>query len=421
VTTDSRIVIVGAGQAGGRTAQALRRFGHAGSITILGDEIHAPYERPPLSKDILLGRVLPESLRLLSDEGWHAAGVKLCRAATATSIDRAARQVWLDNGDAVEYDTLVLATGARAKPFPGHVQAATELFQLRTLEDAERLRPRLVKGRHLAVVGAGFIGMELAASARLLGVEVTLIEASPLPLARLLPSAFAERLVALHRRQGVTVLLDAPVASLAPGRILLADGRSLSADTIVVGVGARANDELAARAGITVRDGVIVDACGRSGDPAVFAVGDVARHVDPAAGLDQRLESWRNAEDGAQVAAAAICGAPLPQRSAPWFWTDQYGRNIQLAGWPGDVHECTDFGDADGGPALSYYCDAGVVRGVIGIDCGRDVRVAMKLIEAGHRVAVDDLAPPRALTRPTKVGAGIRPLAAEIGLVPPRQ
>lgn len=396
----SRIVIVGAGQAGGRTAQALRRNGHAGPITLIGDENLPPYERPPLSKDILLGRASPESLSLLKEAAWQALDVDLRCGASVSAIHPATRTVSLDDGSEIDYDVLVCATGARARSFPGAVQSGTELLQLRNLADAQRLKPRLAPGQRIGIIGAGFIGMELASSARQLGADVVLIEGAVRPLARLLPAAFAAELVEIHRARGVEVVLDASVASLSPGRILLADGRAFSVDTIIVGIGARANDELAATAGLIVRDGIVVDAVGRSSDPAVYAVGDVARHVDLAAALDHRLESWRNAEDGALAVAAAICGMPVPDRRVPWFWTDQYGRNIQIAGKPGDDHVRIDRGDRAAGPSISYYLERGILRGAIAIDSARELRGAMKLMESGQAVEPDALAGHRSRARP---------------------
>src|SRR5690606_3730383 len=217
--------------------------------------------------------------------------------------------------------------------------------------------PRLSPGQRVGIVGAGFIGLELAATARTLGAEVTLVEAAPRPLARLLPAAFAFEQIELHRARGVQVLLGQAVERIAPGRIHLTDGRSVDADTIVVGIGACANAELAAAAGLAVRDGIVVDAAGRSSDPAIHAVGDAARHVDAGAGLDHRLESWRNAEDGAQAAAASILGLPPPRPPVPWFWTDQYGRNIQIAGRPDDGHRCVVLDTPDDGPRLACYLD----------------------------------------------------------------
>lgn len=396
-----RVVIVGAGQAGGRTAQALRRLGHAGPVTLVGDEALPPYERPPLSKEVLLGRADPASLQLMQqEEGWRDIGVELRCAARAAGIDRAARRVCMDDGTALDYEHLVLATGARPRAFPGPVEPGTELLYLRTVDDALRLAPRLAPGRRLGIVGAGFIGLELAATARTLGAEVTLVEAAPRPLARLLPAAFALEQIELHRARGVQVLLGQAVERIAPGRIDLAGGRGVDVDTIVVGIGAHPNDELAAAAGLAVRDGIVVDAAGRSSDPAIHAVGDVARHVDARAELDHRLESWRNAEDGAQAAAASILGLPPPRPPVPWFWTDQYGRNIQIAGRPDDSHRCVVLGTPDDGPRLACYLDAAArLRGAIGIDCARELRRAMKLIESGEPVEEGALPAPRPRTR----------------------
>ena len=394
---NGRVLIVGAGQAGGRTAQALRRLGHAGPVTLVGDEALPPYERPPLSKEVLLGRAEPASLLLMQEEGWRQLGVELRRSARAVAIEREARRVRLDGGSALDYDHLVLATGARPRVFPGPVEPGTELLYLRTVDDALRLAPRLSPGQRVGIVGAGFIGLELAATARALGAEVTLVEAAPRPLARLLPAAFAFEQIELHRARGVQVLLGQAVERIAPGRIHLADGGCIDVDTIVVGIGACANDELAAAAGLAVRDGIVVDAAGRSSDPAIHAVGDVARHVDAGAGLDHRLESWRNAEDGAQAAAASILGLPPPRPPVPWFWTDQYGRNIQIAGRPDDGHRCVVLDTPDDGPRLVCYLDGSArLRGAIGIDCARELRRAMKLIERGEPVEDGALPVPRA-------------------------
>jgi NADPH-dependent 2,4-dienoyl-CoA reductase/sulfur reductase-like enzyme len=237
--------------------------------------------------------------------------------------------------------------------------------------------------------------MELASSARQLGADVTLIEAAARPLARLLPAAFSARLMEMHQTSGVQVLLNAAVESLSPGRVSLVDGREIYVDTIVIGIGAQPNDEIASDAGLHVRDGIVVDTQGRSSNAAIYAVGDVARHVNLEFGLDYRLESWRNAEDGALAAAAAICSMPAPARRAPWFWTDQYGHNIQLAGKPIDAHERIERGDPTTGPSISYYLESGIVRGAIAVDCARELRNSMNLIEGGKVVDPAALVGPR--------------------------
>lgn len=393
---NAHVVIAGAGQAGGRTAQALRRLGYTGRITLVGDETLPPYERPPLSKDVLLGRADISSLALLAKEDWAGIGVDLRLDVAVREIERDARSVQLGDGMTLAYDQLVIATGARARGFPGLVDPATEVLQLRSVADAARIAPELAPGRHVGVIGAGFIGLELAATARALGAAVTLVEAAPRPLARLLPAEFAAQLVALHRERGVQLHLGVAVERLTSSAIHLADGHRIDVDAIVVGIGAQANDEIAAAAGLAVRDGVVVDACGRSSDPHIFAVGDVARHVDPGAGLDHRLESWRNAEDGAVAVASAILGLAPPAPSVPWFWTNQYGQNIQIAGRPQDTHRRHCATEATTGPRIVYYLDAeDRIRGVIGVDCPREIRGAMKLMQSDRTVTVSELPVPR--------------------------
>lgn len=396
----AHVVIVGAGQAGGRTAQALRRLGHTGLITLVGEESLPPYERPPLSKDVLLGRADASSLLLMAKDGWRELDVELRCSTRVKKIDRGARRMTLVDGSELSFDVLVLATGARPRAYPGIVEANTELLYLRNIDDALRLAPRLLQGHHVAIIGAGFIGLEVASTARTLGADVTLVEAAPRLLARLLPAAFALEQLAVHRAHGVEVLLDRAVERIAPGRIYLTDGRVVEADTIVIGIGARANDELAVAAGLATHDGVVVDAAGRSSDPGIYAVGDVARYRDAATGIEHRLESWRNAEDSAQTVAASILGRPTARAPVPWFWTDQYGRNIQIAGRPDDGHRCIVKGGEDEEPSLTYYLDASQrLCGVIAVDSARELRRVMKLIETRDPVDVEALPAPRPRVR----------------------
>ena len=397
---NARVVIVGAGQAGGRTAQALRRLGHTGLITLVGEESLPPYERPPLSKDVLLGRADSSSLLLMANDSWRELDVELRCSNRVKQIDRDAHRVILADDSELRFDVLVLATGARPRAYPGTVEAGTELLYLRTIDDALRLAPRLMQGQHVAIIGAGFIGLEVASTARALGADVTLVEAAPRLLARLLPAAFALEQLAVHRAHGVEVLLDRSVERIAPGRIYLTDGRVVQADTIVIGIGARANDELAASAGLATHDGVFVDAAGRSSDLGIYAVGDAARYRDAATGIEHRLESWRNAEDSAQAVAALILGRPAARVPVPWFWTDQYGRNIQIAGRPDDGHRCIVKGGKNMEPSVAYYLDTSQrLCGVIAVDSARELRRAMKLIETRDPVDAEALPAPRPRVR----------------------
>jgi 3-phenylpropionate/trans-cinnamate dioxygenase ferredoxin reductase subunit len=392
------VLIVGAGHAGGRTAQALRRLGFTGSIGLFGEEADSPYERPPLSKEFLLEEADPASFQLAAPTAWRELDVdlRLCRRAVA--LDRERRQVTFDDGTSVRYEKLVLATGARARTLPAAASGAARFRYLRTLEDARALREDLAAARQLAVVGAGFIGLELASSARRLGKPVTVIEAASRVIARALPRRFGEWLLRLHRANGVDVRLGRQVTSGKSDRLELDDCSSVDADCIVAGIGAVPNDELASVGGLDVRDGILVDPYCRSSDPRIYAIGDVARCIDPATGLATRLESWRNAEDQAQTAARVICGDDrnigLP---VPWFWTDQHGRNVQIAGWPADDLTLCERGDPDHGPYLAYFLQGRVVRGTIGVDCGRDVRRAQSLIAEAREVHMNELPAPRGL------------------------
>jgi len=215
---------------------------------------------------------------------------------------------------------------------------------------------------------------------------VTVIEPANRPLARLLPPRFAHWMAGLHAANGVDIRLNRTVVRIGPGRVWLDDGACIDSDCVAVGIGAQPNDELARAAGLTVRDGVVVDDRCRTSDAAIYAVGDVARRVDPLSGAESRLESWRNAEDQALKVASILCGIEPPRDDPPWFWSDQHGRNIQLAGWPAEELALVERGDADAGPYLAYFLQGPVLRGVIGVDCGREVRSAQRLIQAATAI-----------------------------------
>ncbi|MCC7286747.1 MAG: FAD-dependent oxidoreductase [Burkholderiaceae bacterium] len=387
------LVVVGAGHAAGRATQALRSQGFDGRITMIGDESYPPYERPALSKELLLRRTTPDSLYLLSIDRWRDLDVDLRLGERVVAIERAAMRVRLSSGTAIPYDLLIIATGARPRRLPA-IAVTTEPRYLRTINDAFGLREQLTAGRRLAVVGAGFIGLELAASASALGVRVTVVEAAKRPLERLLPARFAQWLAALHARNGVELLTDQSVTSTAGNDLLLEGGIHVRADCICVGIGVQPNDQLAREAGLEVRDGIVVDESCRSSDPKIHAIGDVARWRHPLTGAELRLESWRNAEDQAMRVAGVIVGAAQQPVEPPWFWTDQYRRNIQMTGWPSDALTLVERGDADVGAYLAYYLDGPIVRGAIGVDCGRELRGAQRLIRAATPVDPAELPAP---------------------------
>ena len=395
-----RVVIVGAGHAGGRAAINLRLMGHRGRIDLIGDEPHPPYERPPLSKDVLTGMVRAESTYLRSAAAWQGSNIGLRLDTRIVEIDREGKAVRLADGSTLPYDTLLLATGSRARPFQGECDPRAPVHLMRSLSDVAALRPALHDGANVGVLGAGFIGLEVASSALQLGARPFVIESADRPLARLLPTAFAAWLTTLARVHGVIFRFNTRVQRITRDALVLESDESLRVDAVVVGIGAIPNDELAVAAGLPTDDGVLVDAQFRTVDPSIYAIGDVARRIGAPGRPAVRLESWRNAEDDAHKVAALLCGETTPPDSVPWFWTDVFGHNIQLAGEPSDRFTEVVRGDPETGSFIVFYLDGNVLRGVIGVDCGRDVRVAQKLIGSGQAVDCTTLPLARAVHRP---------------------
>lgn len=336
---EPQIVIIGAGQAGGSAAAFLRQFGWAGGISLLGDEDVPPYQRPPLSKAWLTGEADGDALWLRTPGFYADQRIALHTGTRVETIDRAARAVILEDGRRLAYDHLIIATGAapRRLALPG-----TDLdgvLELRSLADATRIRDALRPGAHLAVIGGGYVGLEVAASARGLGLAVTVIEREARLLARVASPALAAHVSARHAAAGVDLRVGADVAGLDghEGRIAavrLADGTRIGCDAVLIGVGAVPRDGLARACGLACDDGIIVDAACRTDDPAILAIGDCTRHPLPHYGVTARLESVPNATEQARQAAAAICGRKPPPAEVPWFWSDQYEMRIQIAGLP---------------------------------------------------------------------------------------
>lgn len=384
------VVIVGAGHAGGRTAERLRRGGFQGAIDVVGIERELPYERPPLSKSVLTDPGQVSNAGLLPPAAWNELEVTFHAGAEAVRIDRAAGSVQLADGRHLPYGSLVLATGLSPRELPALEPVAARTVVLRSFEDALDLRARIEAGSSLVIVGAGLIGLEVAASAVKLGAKVTVVEAARRPLGRLLPEELSHWLAGVHREAGVDIICDRQVvASQKQGtgaRLRLDDGHELEAELVLVGIGGVPNDRLARRAGLHVENGILVNEFGQTSDPRIFAVGDVAAHENPYVGGRCRLESWRNAEDMAAIVARFICGAATPYREVPWFWTDQYELNIQVAGMPVEGMLAYERGRPGDHSYLAYYVDDGLLRGAVGIGCGRDIRVARETIKAGGRL-----------------------------------
>jgi 3-phenylpropionate/trans-cinnamate dioxygenase ferredoxin reductase subunit len=337
VAPAATFVIVGAGLAGAKAAEALRDQGFDGRIVLLGDEPHRPYERPPLSKDYLTGKSEREQV-FVHPAAWYGEHHVDLRAGQAvTAIDRAARQVTLADGSHVGYDKLLLATGAspRRLPLPG--ADADGVHHLRRIEDSEQIKDTLATASRVAVIGGGWIGLEVAAAARQAGAGVVLLEAAELPLLGVLGPKVAQVFADLHRDQGVDLRCGTEITAITTNHgkasgVRLADGTTISADAVIVGVGINPNTQLAADAGLKVDNGIVVDATLATSDPGICAVGDVANAAHPVLGTHIRVEHWANALNQPATAAATMLGRQAAYDRLPYFFTDQYDLGMEYTG-----------------------------------------------------------------------------------------
>lgn len=397
-----RVVIVGAGQAGRRTAEALRDLDAEAKILLLGEEPHAPYDRPPLSKAVLLGTD-PGAGLFVRGAGFYAERrIGLRTGVRVAALDLAARQVATAAGERIGYDSLVLATGARARRLGVPSADDPRVRTLRTLEDAEALRDALAARPRVAVVGGGLIGLEVAAAARQLGCAVTVLEAAGRLMARCVPPAISDLYADLHRGHGVVLHLGAAVRRILPcGDALLLDAGAVQVEAglVVAGIGGVAETALAEAAGLAVRDGILTDAAGRASHPDVYAAGEVARFAQPWFEHSVRLEAWQVAQQQPVAVARAICGQDSPYAEVPWHWTDQYGRNLQVFGTPEPEFELIRR-PAEGGRLTAISVDGtGRARGGVLLDNGREATPLRRLLAAGTPL---DLAALRDPARPLR-------------------
>lgn len=396
--SDQTIVIVGAGHAGGRAAEAMRQAGHAGRIILVGEEAYPPYERPPLSKEALSGDYPMERTYLNPVDFYGANSIDLRLRTRAEGIDAKTHKLRLTGEHAGElsYDRLLLVTGGRVRrlSLPGADLAG--IHYIRNIDDSLAIKPRLVPGARVVVIGGGFIGLEAAASARKLGCEVTVLEMMPSLLTRVCDSAVGDWFANFHRAHGVRVVTGAAVERLEGQdkveRVVLGDGSVLPADLVIVGIGIIPNTELATEAGLATGNGIVVDEFGQTADPDIFAAGDVANLPNPILGYRLRLESWANAQNGGIAVGRNMVGPMTPFSEVPWFWSDQYDLNLQIAGAPVKWDKLVTRGDPAGGKFMMFYMAAGRVVAANTFNLGRDMRFAKRLIETGKMVAESDLA-----------------------------
>jgi 3-phenylpropionate/trans-cinnamate dioxygenase ferredoxin reductase component len=359
------VVIVGAGQAGFQTAFSLRTEGYSGRITLIGEETHLPYQRPPLSKGFLLGKQAIESATLRPESFYTAQRIELISGDPAIGIDRASHGVNLASGARVDYEKLVLATGARPRRLPG-----LSALYLRTQEDAVELKQRLDNAASVAVIGGGFIGLEVAAAASALGKKVTVFEMQDRLMPRCVSPIVSEFFRVVHTANGVEIVLGA--RAVAP-----------QADLVVAGIGVLPNFELARDTGLPIGNGIVVDQHLRTGDENIFAIGDCAEHPNPFAGARTRLESVQNAVDQAKVAAANIAGHEGSYRATPWFWTDQFDIKLQMAGLSGGADLEAVRGEPEAHKFSVFYFKNARLIAVDSINRPGEHLAARKLLAAG--------------------------------------
>jgi 3-phenylpropionate/trans-cinnamate dioxygenase ferredoxin reductase subunit len=377
------MVIIGAGECGTRAALALRQAGYDGAVTLIGAEPHAPYERPPLSKDAITAEA-PAAKAIGGAERLAEAGIDFRPSRSALGIDRTARRVLLE-GETIPYERLLLATGARPRPLPLPGADGPTVVTLRTLDDAARIRAALGPGRHLAVIGGGFIGLELAASARKLGAEVTVIEALPRLLTRGVPAEVAQVLYERHIAEGVSFHFGARLTAITAAGVVLVEDTVIRADLVVVGIGALPNTELAVAAGLAIDNGIAVDATLATSDPDIFAAGDCCSFPQPL--YDDRrvrLESWRSAQEQGTLAARNMLGSAEPVSGVPWFWSDQHDLSLQIAGLAEGAVTHVHRALKDGAFVLFHLGPDGRLLAASGIGAGnavaKDIRLAEMLI-----------------------------------------
>lgn len=382
---NAALIIVGAGHAGGRAALTLREEGYTGRLILIGDEPHLPYERPPLSKGLLQGSMDLAGCSLCDSARLAELGIEHIAGNPVSQLDPQQHRVQLADGQWLDYAGLLLATGGRARRLP---EDQANVLYLRTHDEALALKSALRPGARLVVVGGGFIGLEVAATARGLGCEVTVLEAGPRLAGRVLPPIISDALLALHRAQGVDVRLNVALESIQADAVLLMDGARLPCDLVVVGIGMQPNIELAAAAGLDTGQGIRVDAQLRTSAPDVYAAGDVCEfRLD---GEYQRQETWRNAEAQGRHAALNLLGRELPFEAIPGFWSDQYEWGLQTVGVITSRSVSRALPD-DG--LLLFYVDADHrLQGACGWAAGNRVAKDIKLCERliSTRIPLDD-------------------------------
>jgi 3-phenylpropionate/trans-cinnamate dioxygenase ferredoxin reductase component len=396
--TSAPIAIVGTGIAAVQAAAALRKAGYAEELILIGAERHLPYNRPPLSKEILQNRLAPSRILLRPESFYTSNRIELRTGAPATRIDREAQRVELSDGGWLRYSKLLLATGSTPTPLPALPIGSPDVYYLRSLDDALNLRERLIAATRLLIVGGGVIGLEVGATAMKAGCHVTILEAAPRVMARAAAPALSDYIAARHRAAGVElrcgVTLQTAARRAAGWQLTLSSGDTLQADAVVVGIGVSPCTALAHAAGLAVsQQGILTDEWGRTDDPSIHAAGEVAHHVNVFRGRRERQENWLHAAAHGDLVGRALHGTVPGYDEPSGYWTDQYDLAIQSAGLP-CAEQNVMRGDPASGKFIIYHLDHGVVVGATAVNALADFRLAKGLIKAHCRIAPQRLADP---------------------------
>jgi 3-phenylpropionate/trans-cinnamate dioxygenase ferredoxin reductase subunit len=378
-------VIIGAGLAGARAAATLRAEGFDGRLVLAGGEPHLPYDRPPLSKELLQGAGQPTDILLYPEQFYAEQAIELRLGAEVTRVLPGERRIELATGEELAADAVLLCTGGVPRRLNAPGADLDGVHHLRSVDDALAIRDGLGGGASVVVVGAGWIGSEVAASARALGCDVTVVEIAPKPLSHVFGDELCDVYAQLHRDRGVDLRTGVGVERVAgAGRVrevVTTDGASIPADLVIVGIGMVPLTALAEDAGIPVDNGVLVDDCGATSIPGVFAAGDVANRLDTGSGVRVRREHWQSAQRHAISTARAMLGKREPFTEVPWFWSDQYDVNLQMAGDPRAADRMVTRGDVEDLSFASFYLQGDRLAAVVGVNRPREVHAGMKLIE----------------------------------------
>jgi 3-phenylpropionate/trans-cinnamate dioxygenase ferredoxin reductase subunit len=401
LNTSSAYVIAGAGLAGAKAAETLRGEGHDGPVVLIGDEAERPYERPPLSKDYLLGKAERESI-FVHPASWYADhDVELRLGVPVTGVDPAAHEVALADGSRIGYAKLLLATGSSPRRLTVPGADADGVLYLRRVADSDQIKAAFASAPRIAVIGAGWIGLETAAAARAAGAEVTILEAAELPLLRVLGTEVARVFAGLHHEHGVDLRFGVQVSEItgAGGRaagVRLADGGHVEADAVIVGVGITPNSQLAGAAGLQTRNGVVVDARLRSSDPDIYAAGDIANAYHPVLGSHIRVEHWANALNQPQAAARAMLGQDVSYDRLPYFYTDQYDLGMEYTGYvePGGYDQVVFRGDVERREFIAFWLAGGRVLAGMNVNIWDAGDAIQALVRGGRPVDPARLADP---------------------------